>query len=413
MASLSDDRQRNLLFELESAFRPGAPVDRVDLFTGRTDQMGAVLQAVAAAGQHAVIFGERGVGKTSLAAVCIEIAQGAGRIGLRINCDNSDNFQSLWQKVIDEFAIVLAALEDVPDRHAALSPTVERATEILNSEEVTPNSVRIALRHVAGFSPVVVFIDEFDQIHDIGTLSLVSNTIKVLSDQIEDITIVPVGVSGTVEGLIEGHQSIQRALVQVHMPRMNREEIQGIAERGLQSLGMSADGPTMDFLVDLPRGLPQYAHLLAQEACRVAIRDGRSVITRGDVTRGLTVGLSRVDHSLQRAYDEATYSPRQTRFREVLAACVVAAADRTGFFSPTDVREPYSAIINEDVDISRFNPQLVQLAEGRGRILHREGGDRRWRYRFSDPLMEPYVLLKGIQDGLLAPWFDRERSPRS
>lgn len=75
---------------------------------------------------------------------------------------------------------------------------------------------------------------------------------------------------------------------------------------------------------------------------------------------------------------------------------------RHGGFSPSDVRVPYSRIIKEEVNIDRFNPQLTTLAVSRD-ILVREGEDRRWRYRFRDPLMEPYVLLDGLQTGAISP----------
>jgi hypothetical protein len=71
-----------------------------------------------------------------------------------------------------------------------------------------------------------------------------------------------------------------------------------------------------------------------------------------------------------------------------------------GQFSPADIRTPYSKIVGEHVGIDRFNPQLTSLATVRD-ILIREGEDRRWRYRFKDPLMEPYVLLQGLDSGAI------------
>jgi hypothetical protein len=37
----------------------------------------------------------------------------------------------------------------------------------------------------------------------------------------------------------------------------------------------------------------------------------------------------------------------------------------------------------------------------RGSILKREGASHRRRYRFADPMMQPYVILKGFTDGWL------------
>ena len=48
-------------------FTPTAPIDDGTLFAGRQEQVQKVFKAMAQKGQHAVLFGERGVGKTSLA----------------------------------------------------------------------------------------------------------------------------------------------------------------------------------------------------------------------------------------------------------------------------------------------------------------------------------------------------------
>jgi hypothetical protein len=398
---MSDEQQRERLRVLNVVFRPGAPVDREDLFSGRGTQLAAVFEAMQAVGQHAVIFGERGVGKTSLAAVCADMAGRTGAIAMRINCDQSDNFNGIWQKVIDEFAVVVA---DSPDElQDSMAAATEKATDVLNYGDVGPNQVRVAMRHLTHIAPVTIFFDEFDQISDGGTLVLVSNTVKLLSDHIESVTLIPVGVSDSVSDLIAGHQSIQRALVQVNMPRMQRHELESILDRGLQALQMTADPAARGVIRTAPRGLPQYAHLLAQEGARQAMLAGRTEITSNDVLDGLQVGLSKVDHTLSSAFDVATYTAKASRFADVLYACTLTRPDESGFFSPSDLRRPYSKIVGESVSIDRFNPHLVQLTENRGQILTRKGRDRAWRYRFSDPLMEPYVLLKGISGGKIKP----------
>jgi Cdc6-like AAA superfamily ATPase len=396
-----EERTRRLEL-LNTVFRPGAPVDSEDLFSGRIEQLAAVQETVGAVGQHAVIFGERGVGKTSVAATCAAIARQQGRIAMRVNCDQSDNFHSLWQKVIDEFAIVIAGASE--DRKTLLTVAMERATDVLNyTEDAGPNQVRVAFRHITPIAPVVIFFDEFDQVADDGTLNLVSNTIKLLSDQVEDVTLVPVGVSDSVAGLIAGHVSIQRNLAQVRMPRMTREEIEGILENGLAKLGMSIEANARSFVRLVPRGLPQYAHLLAQEGARQALYQSQTVITFGHVFDGMKAGLRKLDHSLASAFDDATITARHSNYADVLYACVWGRPDSDGYFPPAAIRDPYSIIVGRRRNIDNYNPQLKALSEGRGQILHRKGPARSRRYRFSDPLMEPYVLLRGISAGRIDP----------
>lgn len=388
---------------LGNVFRPSAPVDTQDLFSGRNHQVASVAEAATSAGQHAVIYGERGVGKTSLAAVSAEIQKVRGAIAVRVNCDSADDFFKLWEKVLEELFVVLADPTMEGTLPEGFGAGVEKAAEIL-SGDVGPSQVRIALRQITPFAQVLIFFDEFDQVADDEALVLFSNTVKTLSDQIEPVTLVAVGVAESVETLIRGHRSIGRALVQVKMPRMTRDEIRTVVTTGLGQLEMTIQDDALAFTEAVPKGMPQYAHLLAQEGARQALIHGRIEITLPDLMDGLRVGLAKLEQSLSSAYDQATFSPRPNRFKEVLLAGALARLDEEGFFSPSNIREPYGRLIGEEnVHIARFNPQLVLLCENRGRILTRKGEPRSWRYRFSDALMEPYVLLKGLDGGLISP----------
>lgn len=364
--------------------------------------MFSVIEAMQSAGQHAVIYGERGVGKTSLARICMQMAmERLDLIAIRVNCDAYDAFDSVWRKVLEELEIYVVEAND--EEQGWLEDALAECKRIfLEASEVTPNTVRVALRRLAVRKPVVVFLDEFNEIAESGAKQLMSNTIKALSDHIEPITLIPVGVAEDLDELLEGHLSAIRAIVQVKMPRMTRDELADIVHRGLDRLEMTIDEDALHLVRVIPRGLPQYAHLLAQEGARHALLGETLVIDRFDVMAGLSVGLQKLDRSLSHAYDDATYSPRRTTFKEVLLACAIAKLSDMGDFSPTDVRDPYSRIINEDVRVDRLNPQLTTLATTRD-ILVREGEERRWRYRFRDPLMEPYVILQGLQSGLITP----------
>jgi ATP-dependent Clp protease ATP-binding subunit ClpA len=55
-----------LFQEITDAFSPGAPIQERELFAGRANELQALMDAVMQRGRHAVLFGERGVGKTSM-----------------------------------------------------------------------------------------------------------------------------------------------------------------------------------------------------------------------------------------------------------------------------------------------------------------------------------------------------------
>jgi energy-coupling factor transporter ATP-binding protein EcfA2 len=401
MTRLSEAGAKRRLAMLGEVFRPSAPVDDQELFAGRNHELFSVIEAMQSAGQHAVIYGERGVGKTSLARVAMQMAhEQSGLLAVRVNCDGNDTYDSLWGKVLDE--IQIRAAEAPPENREWLEAGLGDCSELFSSPDLSPSTIRLGLRKFAQHKPVALFFDEFNEVADSTAIALTANTIKALSDHIEPITLCPVGVAEDLDALLEGHLSAVRAIAQIKMPRMTREELADVVGRGLERLQMTIGEDALRLVRVIPRGLPQYAHLLAQEGARQALLNGRADVTRDDVMGGLAVGLSKLDRSLTRAYDEATYSPRKTRLKEVLLACAIAKLGDMGDFSPSDVRVPYSRIIGEDVNIDRFNPQLTTLATARD-ILIRDGEERRWRYRFRDPLMEPYVLLQGLQSRAITP----------
>ena len=46
---------------------------------------------------------------------------------------------------------------------------------------------------------------------------------------------------------------------------------------------------------------------------------------------------------------------------------------------------------------------LGEFPAKRGSVLKKSGVKRRFRYRFTDPLMQPFVIMKGLADGKISP----------
>lgn len=96
--SMKADERQMLGIEAGRVFSPAAPVDERDLFAGRITQLRRVIDVVNQRGQHAIIFGERGVGKTSLANVIssyLGSVEGVSILAPHVNCDASDDFTRL------------------------------------------------------------------------------------------------------------------------------------------------------------------------------------------------------------------------------------------------------------------------------------------------------------------------------
>ena len=160
------------------AFRPSAPVDRRSLFSGRTDQIAELFSAVAQPGQHAVVYGERGVGKTSLSAVVAELLASSGVLTARTTCDSGDDFSSVWRKALGEIAL---HSESRGIGFAATTTDVATpASAVFGEAVVTPHAVARGLEALARTRPLAIFLDEFDRLSNPEDRALFTDPIKQL-----------------------------------------------------------------------------------------------------------------------------------------------------------------------------------------------------------------------------------------
>jgi Cdc6-like AAA superfamily ATPase len=396
-----DDRE----LELTRVFTPATPVSQRDLFAGRVDQLRRVLEAVQQRGQHGVIFGERGVGKTSLANILRPVLQANARTDLlcvKVNCDVADDFSSVWKKVFGEIPVVIR--ERGTGFVRSHRDTITTAATLQTGDRVNPIEVtrlfRLATKQDREF---VIVIDEFDRLDRQRGTALFADTVKAFADEDVSATLIIVGVADTVDDLIREHASVERSLVQIRMPRMSPSELSQIVSKGLRRAHMSIRPAALERIVALSQGLPNYTHELALNAARSANDDVRSEVDTRDVGQAILRAVDRTQESMLNAYIKATSSHRnENLYKQVLLSCALARTDIRGSFAASDVRQPMRTIMGRPYDIPAFSRHLNDFCESdRGPVLHKDGTARRFRFRFVNPLMQPHVIMRGIADGLI------------
>jgi Cdc6-like AAA superfamily ATPase len=392
LAVIMDFQEKMLyLLKIGQAFRPGAPIDNKALFAGRYKQIRSIIDAINQVGQHAVIFGERGVGKTSLSKVIVEFITGSGVDVIspeNVNCDGTDVFTSIWMKVFRELTELLNTQNRETDREVSLGGDYD-----------SPDDVRFALSRLT--KPAVIILDEIDQITDDEATELLAATIKTLSDHASPVTLILIGVADSVDDLIEGHLSVERAIVQVHLQRMSILELREIITKGEKEAGIHFDNASTEQIVMLSAGLPHYTHTLAKFAAENAITERESTtINMIDVSEAVRRTVE-APGSLLSAYEQATQSSRDTYFRQVLLACALTSKSELGLFSAGDVRGPLEMVMGKKYDIPSFSRHLKALcSDSRGAVLEKMESRK---YRFKNPLLQPFVIIHGLSHGLLSP----------
>jgi Cdc6-like AAA superfamily ATPase len=389
-----------LSLKVGSVFTPASPVSEETLFAGRIEQLRRILDAVQQKGQHAIVFGQRGVGKTSLSYIISKKIRRPDNhhVTPRINCDSDDTFSTIWRKVFSEIDMIRET-RPVGFQLSIYEESLKAAD--LVPQNVTPDEVRRMLSLLAETSLVIVVIDEFDRVADSAARRAMADTVKSLSDNLVGATLVLVGVGESVDGLIGEHPSIDRALVQVKMPRMSRSEVHQILENGVNILGMTIADDAKAHVGILSQGLPHYAHLLGLHSSRVAIDCHDLNISINHVEAAIRKAVEDVQQSLAAAYMTAVAVHRKGNiYSDVLLACALAKTNTFGYFTATDVKDQLCGITEKQYDIPSFARHLEDFCSpSRGRVITSKGDPRKKTYRFFNPLMQPHVIMHGLVNG--------------
>lgn len=382
--AMSDSRQRfSRLAQATAVFTPGSPINSLDLFSGRLEQVSDILHAYNTRGQHVAMYGERGVGKTSIANIladALAARPGASKpASARVGCTSKDTYQSIWLALFKKLGI------EVDDPY----------------EEIHPEHVRERLSGVEW--PTLIVLDEFDRLNDVQSLSSFADTVKLLSDEPTEATILLVGVADSIDELVGDHKSVGRALKQVQIPRMTIDELEGIIETGARKIPVGVTAQQRLYMASLSEGLPHYTHALGLYACQRAIENDRDQLHDEDIESAKATSVRKAQRTIVTAYNQATRSAhKDAKFDRVLLACALARKDELGYFAAREVVQPLSMIMGARYDIPAFARHLkLFTSPERGNILQLIGEERRYFYRFDDPMMQPYVILNGLAKGFL------------
>jgi hypothetical protein len=323
--------------------------------------------------------------------------RGSGLLVARATCDSSDDFSSVWRKALSELSF--STTTPAVGFGSAEQESSTSAAAMLGGAEVTPHAVQRALGAIGQQQPVTVIFDEFDRLGAAAgkERALFADTIKTLSDRVAPATVVLVGVADDVAELIREHRSVERALVQIRMPRMSREELAEIALRGIKSARMTIAKTPVARITALSQGLPHYTHLLTQLAAQAALQERRSDVAVRDVEAAVARAVDRAQQSVTEAYYRATAGDGDSR-RRVLLACALAEEDDFGFFSEDDLGEPLGRLGTQGGE--SLESDLLALARAES-VLQRRQEAGSARYRFVNPLLQPYVVMRGLSEGLV------------
>ena len=149
-----DDTEKMRLRALAGfAFSPGTPIDNRSLLAGRLDEVRRVIRAITARGRHVIMYGQRGVGKTSLASVFKQyFDEIAGMRFYKVNCGKTDGFDDVWRRMFSEIPVLVENKGDEP--HINGSSAIEyRLDQLVTEDGLSPGDMRRIIQKECQGSP--------------------------------------------------------------------------------------------------------------------------------------------------------------------------------------------------------------------------------------------------------------------
>jgi Cdc6-like AAA superfamily ATPase len=412
---------------LTNVFRPGTELDDPALFAGRAAQVLELTRALHAEGSCPIIYGDRGLGKSSLALQAQRIAMGdpsllhlqgtsgsvdaedwgfteeASYIAFYVACsDATPTTKSVLQRLINSLTSVDAG--PVSSAHALVDRTTrKRVTLKVFEAEVTrtyqppappPSHSKLTLeeklldaveRLVDAYGHrVLLIIDELDRVRNTSGLA---SFIKNASGH--DLKFLLVGIGQNITSLLGEHRSLERIAVPVRVPRMTYEELKQIVDRAtkrLHEFGVSLefDGGATDALASAAAGFPWFVHLLGQAALLGADEERREVVTELQVVSAVR---SLMTNRLAQQFSDLYHTAVRDSARREAVLRALAVWDEHDI--PTT--EVYRVV--RSLGVAKPSPYIAQLcSDAYGSVLLRS--KTRGIVSFANEMFKVYVRIR-------------------
>ena len=391
MDTIIENERRLKQSRIYDVFTPSSPIKSAALFCGREKQVESIIQNFGSVGNHVLLYGDRGVGKTSLALCTCNIALSAGIISKKIckSCDSNDTFASIMEHILQNLGI------EIVTKHEKISGA-NIGIEMLNiskscTEEInipTPFFSPSRIADLLSDHPCVVVLDEFDVIQDASTKRDIAQLMKQISDRGCKVIIVVVGIASNANELLSGHQSVTRCLREIKLNRMSDDEICRIITNGEDRLGIKFEEEVKQKIVKASMGFPYFAHLLCLESAKEAIINEQKLIDNAYYQKGIGNSINQIEQTFKDKYFDAIGRNHNEDKRRILLAASMCNPES---FTARDLREKYESLFGTTIEQLEINNAMSKaITETQSSVIHRI---RKGLYRFNDPRMPCFIQL--------------------
>lgn len=283
------DRAR---FHLRNAFTPSQPVISHRMFAGRTDVLRTLIRSIEDQRLHVVLYGDRGIGKTSLLHILAQLARDARYIVRYASCGEETEFSEMLRSIARDIPLLY---------HTDFAPTSSEIesgrslADLLPKGSLTVPQISDIFAKVSN-TRVLIILDEFDRAQSHSFRRSMAELIKNLSDRSSRVQVVIAGVAANLTELIEHIPSIRRNILGLQVPNMNNTEIEELIHNGEKICGITFDKDAIAFISAVAYGSPYIASLLSQHAGLAAVDREAAIVQKVDVAEAINHSVDEIRH---------------------------------------------------------------------------------------------------------------------
>lgn len=395
---------------LKENLTPSRAISSPQHLRGREKTLQQIDRAFNSPGKHIFIFGDRGVGKTSMAQTAAAIQQSSDANPLQVGCGG----QGFLATVRD------AVKQSIPAGDAVFQKKVEHKlkaglagfgydmTRTLTSGVIPPletvNDAVQALRFVAEFhsrEPVIIF-DEFDQIPNDVERRVCAELIKQVSDQHVNVRFIFCGIGTSLEELIGVHLSTGRYFSPVELERLTHDARWEIVTSAAKAVGVTIAHPQCVRIGQISDGFPSYVHLMTEQILwsMFDAPEPTRHCTQGHFEQGVRQAVRETETALKIIYDKATQKYSDD-YQEVLWAVAdhhLLRRQTTDIYLKSYLRIMTERHQRRTLTKQQFSDRLNKLKTPRhGEIIVGKGAG--W-YEFRENIVRGYVRLRAENEGI-------------
>lgn len=392
--------------KLSTVVNAATPVRSIQHLKGRELQLQEIERALYAVGRHIFIFGDRGVGKSSLAATAAYQFQSPDAEPIFVSGSPDDTFQS----VIANIAVQALGRSKIENRKNQESVSMEFrglkwstgyevSTTDLGAQIKTIGDAAELLKQVAqkhSEKPTIV-LDEFDTIQLQVERAKFASLLKQLGDQSIEIKFFITGIGSSCQELLGAHQSAYRQLATIELLRLGWEGRREIVQDAADAFGLELDDNVNWRIALISDGYPYYIHLLIEKMLWATFDSEKKepVLGWDEFNAGLRVAVKETNAELRLPYEKAVLQ-RPPEFEDI----VWSTADGDDLFRSLDsMFMSYHRIVSErevmqEVDRPKYVEIVRKLKDvGHGAILRSIPGRTGW-YEYKEKMLRGYVRMQ-------------------